>query len=189
VRDSTFVSNETRVSVAMHAYAQPQLQIQQPPDAPSKIASARAVFGCNVTGSEYVRNVSAVSKEPKIVDDSYVPEPETGRNSKQIRPEVVRVNDINAPEKPTHVQKLTKTGRTVNSAWQTKLANGDPNALKAIFKRTSRLRQLTVTSYPAAGSRRANSTAWLSVPPTLNESIRRHPRRRTVRVGARSQNT
>src|SRR6266566_5215469 len=43
-----------------------------------------------------------------------------GRNSDQIRPEVVRVNDVEAPEKPTHTQKLTKAGRTVNSVSRTK---------------------------------------------------------------------
>ncbi len=62
---------------------------------------------------------------------------QTGRrNSDQIRPEIVRVNDVEAPEKPAHTQKLTKTGRTVNSVSRTKFANGDPSPLKAIFKRT-----------------------------------------------------
>jgi hypothetical protein len=48
----------------------------------------------------------------------------------------MRVNDIEAPEKPTHMQKLTNPGRTVNSVSRTKFANGNPGSLKPTFNRT-----------------------------------------------------
>ena len=58
------------------------------------------------------------------------------RNSDEVRPQIMRVNDVEAPEKPTHTQKLMKPGRTVNSASRTKFANGNPGSLKPIFNRT-----------------------------------------------------